>query len=148
MELSTELRAVADRIRATKDRVCWYRFEFKHPLLELPSMKTNRGVVLSVGPGRDIRRTVRVETSPGQFFEAEVGEYTGKVRPCTVKRGDVLEFASTGQKEHTIDGVTVVFSGEKSVIGYADENDMQGVMFPSPAGFDDRNRKVVGKFDY
>lgn len=130
-----------------RDNVVWSRLEYKNPAgLELPTVKTNRGIVLAVGSGRRLRRKVAVPVAAGQVHYAEVGDETGKVRPITVQPGDCLEFSQYGQTEFEVDGHKLVLSGEQSVIGYADPNDTQGLMFPAPAGFDDRNRRVVGKF--
>jgi co-chaperonin GroES (HSP10) len=141
------LKALAAKIKPLRDNVAWFRYEYKHPTLEIPELKTNRGVVLAVGPGRRQRRKLRVQTAPGHFEPMEVGVETGRVIPTTVKPGDVLEFSPHGQREYTVDGVTIVISGEKSVLGYADKTDTQGVMFPTAAGWaaEDARREVVSK---
>lgn len=143
--LPLELAVFGSKIHPLRDMVAWIREEYEHPLLDIPAIKTNRGTVVAVGPGRRIRRKVKCETGPNQYEYYEVGMETGGIRPITVKPGDFLEFSPYGQYEHTIEGRTVVFSGEKSVLGYADRSDTQGVMFPTPAGFDDSNREVVAK---
>jgi co-chaperonin GroES (HSP10) len=136
------------KVRPLRDNVAWFRIEYKHPTLDVPGLRTNRGIVIAVGPGRRQRRKVKVPVAAGQFHEAEIGPETGRVIPTTVKPGDVLEFSPNGQTEFTVDGVTLVMAGEKSVLGYADIGDTQGLMFPSPNGFqaEDRVRKVVGRF--
>ncbi len=144
--IPAELRAVAKKVRPMRDGVVWSRFELKSAGgLVLPGVKLNRGVVLAVGNGRRMRRKLKVPIAAGQFHEAEIGAETGKVRPMTVKPGDILEFSQHGQTEFTVDGHTLVLSGEQSVMGYVDE-DSAPAIFPQPAGFDDRNRKVVGRF--
>lgn len=144
--IPTKLKAVAKKVRPMRDGVVWSRFEHQsNGGLVLPGVKLNRGVVLAIGNGRRMRRKLKVPIAAGQFHEAEVGAETGKVRPMTVKPGDVLEFSQHGQTEFVVDGHTLVLSGEQSVLGYVDE-DSAPVMFPQPAGFDDRNRKVVGRY--
>lgn len=141
--ITDAVRSAAAKVRPTGERILWFRQEYTHPFLALPPIKTNRGWVLAVGPGKRIRRKVKVQVAPGQFHEAAVGAHTGKVRPMTVKPGDFLEFSQYGQTEFEVDGIKFVLSAEDSVLGYGDENDTQGVLFPAPAGFDDRNRQVV-----
>lgn len=136
--------AAAAKVRPTGERVLWYRQEFKHPVLELPAIKTNRGWVLAIGPGKRLRRRIKVQIAPNQFHEANIGADTGKVRPMTVQPGDFLEFSRYGQTEFVQDGITFVLSAEDSVMGYAEEND-QGAIFSRPAGWDeeDKNRQVL-----
>lgn len=143
--IPANLRQVAKKVKPLRDGVVWSRLEYKSPVGLVIEVKTNRGVVLAVGDGRRMRRKVPVPVSAGQVHYAEVGAETGRVRPMTVVPGDILEFSQHGQTEFVVDGHTLVLSGEQSVIGYADE-DSEPVMFPAPAGFDDRKRKVVGKF--
>lgn len=145
--IPAHLAEVAKKVRPMRDGVVWSRLEYKNPAgLELPGLKINRGIVLAIGGGRRMRRKMPVPLSHGQVHHAEVGGETGRVRPMTVQPGDCLEFSQYGQIEFEVDGHKLVLSGEQSVIGYADPNDTDAVMFPAPAGFDDRNRKVVGSF--
>lgn len=136
-------------VRPLRDGVLWERIEYKHPFLDLPAVKTNRGRVVAIGRGRALRRKLRIPIGPGQFHEAEVGSYTGRVRPVGVKIGDSLEFSPRGQKELVVEGRSYVLSGEQSIIGYADESDSQGVMFPASVGTreEDKHRKVVATID-
>jgi len=143
-----ELLALGAKVRPMRDKVAWVRDEYKNPFgLILPgeSTKLHRGYVIAIGTGRRLRRKLPVPVAQGQVHMAEVGAETGRVRPMTVQVGDFLEFSQYGQIEFELDGYTVILSGEDSVLGYSDP-DAQGVMFPAPAGFDDRNRTVVGKF--
>lgn len=145
--IPAHLQEVANKVRPMRDNVVWSRIEYKNPAgLELPNVRLNRGIVLAVGSGRRIRRMINVPVAAGQFHKAEIGAETGRVRPMTVQPGDCLEFSQYGQTEFEVDGHKLVLSGEQSVIGYADPKETEGLMFPAPAGFDDRNRKVVGKF--
>lgn len=140
------LRELAARLRPMRDNVIWVREQYENKAGLIVNLKTNRGTVLAVGPGRRRRRIVKVPIAAGEFHHAELGAETGKVRPMTVKPGDFLEFSQYGQTEFEVDGVTLVLSGEQSVLGYADENDTEGVMFPAPAGFSNENRKVVATY--
>lgn len=155
--LTEEQRAeLRRRLKPLRDNVVWIRDEAKSAAgLFLPTVKLHRGEVLAVGPGRRVKRARRHDNpdpmaAPGDaYFYMESGPETGKIRPTGIKVGDRIEFSQYGQTEFEIDGfagIKLVLSGAKSVLGYADGDATHAFMFPSPAGFDDSRRKVVGKF--
>lgn len=155
--LTEEQRAeLRRRLKPLRDNVVWIRDEAKSTAgLFLPTVTLNRGEVLAVGPGRRVKRKRRIDNpdpmaAPGDaYFYTENGPETGKIRPTGIKVGDRIEFSQYGQTEFEIDGlagIKLVLSGAQSVLGIAEGDATHAYMFPNPAGFNDSNRQVLGKF--
>lgn len=115
-------------IKCLQDWVCGERLEYKHKTLYVHGQETHRAKIVAVGPGKRIRRPIQVQDPlNGKWFKANVGDETGKVKPTTVKPGEIVEFSNNGFVEQEIDGKKYVFFREASIIGYADLNDTEGL---------------------
>ncbi len=98
MKLSRDLRLVARTIRVLRDRVLIAPLPYEHPILVVPGMEVQKGVVVAVGYGRRSRRKVRFDRMEGHLntqraMYFEDGEETGAIKPMRVKQGDVVEFS-------------------------------------------------------
>jgi hypothetical protein len=115
--------AAAARIHPLRDMVCVKPLTYAHPLLAVPHIRLNRGLVVATGTGRRLRRMLRYASKPGALtggFYLPDGPETGKVRPMRVSVGDVVEYSPNKHTLHFyIDGCEFVMLSEQSVYGKA-----------------------------
>lgn len=146
--LPEKVRATAQRLRPLSDRVIVRPLSFKHPTLFVAGIELRKGIVVAVGAGRRIRRKIpwRIPTdaphspgesiNPGQTFMVEDGYETGKIKPMSVKPGDVVEYGFRDVSAVTIDGEEFVIVRERNIYGTTDARTDRGLLEPASAAID------------
>lgn len=157
MILPPKLQHVADTVRVLRDRVLVKRLEYKNETgLFVAGVTLEKGVVVGIGAGRQMRRKVRFDNkmghmSTGQSLYFEDGAYTGKVRPMRVKVGDVVEFSPRNYTTVDFDRIGYTGIGDllfvwEQAIYYRDPDESQhsAMLWQQSAGYDRRGNFMSG----
>lgn len=147
MSLPPELAAIATKIRPLRDLVIIKPIEYAHPTLYVAGIELRKGIVVAVGPGRRVKRkipwTIPSEAyaegkvvNPGKTFFVEDGAETGKIRPMSVKAGDVVEYGFRDVFAFELDGVKLIRVKEDNIYGTTDARTDSGLLEPCSAAID------------
>ncbi len=131
-------------IKLLRDLVLVRRVEYRNPLLEVIGVKLDKGVVVSTGPGRYVKRKVRYAANPNRpsdgyiYFEDGAPRVnkdgSPMVRPMRVKVGDVVEFSPRQQTTVEVDGESLVLIPEQAIYWTSDDSQSSVILEQRSAG--------------
>ena len=136
------------RLRPLRDRVAIRPIEYKHGLLFVAGVELRKGEVVATGPGRRLKRRIPWmmpataahvpgnTIQPGTTFMVEDGPETGKIKPMSVKVGDVVEYGFRDCFEFPWEGERLLMVWEKNIYGRSDSRTDSGIFNAHSAAID------------
>ncbi len=159
MNLPPELLEINRRVKVLRDRVLVKRFEYENPLIAVVGVELQKGVIVAVGPGRQIRRKVRFDNKAGHMstdraMYFEDGAYTGKTMPMQVKVGDVVEFSPRNYTAVDFDRIgfhgagELLFVWQNALYGTTTDSKHEAMLWQQSAGHDRHGNFMSGKDEW